>query len=440
MAGISTGVGLASGLDYTTLISQLMQIEAQPQRLLETKLSDTRVDAAAYRAVNTSLAALQTAAEALTKDTAWAPAKATTSASSVTATSTAGAAQGQITFTVDRLAATHTVISSAAWTASSSAMTLIVADADDDTAPKSVTIAAGATLDDAVKTINAAKAGVTAMAVNTGAGYRLQLTAAASGGDGVFSVSGGPAFSLLTQGGDAQLTVGGVFTATSATNTFTDLLAGTTFTISEKGASATVTVASDPAALTAAVQSLVTAANNALSAVSGYSYNGTGSTAALRGDSTLRRLTSDILSAVSSAVGGTGSAASAGMQLNREGKIDFKPETFTAKLKDDPGLARQLISGTTGVPGVAHRILGVTKTATDTTTGTLTLLAQGKDREATDLAKRIEEWDLRLELRQQTLTRQFSAMESALGTLNSQASWLSTQLAQLPSWSSSQNN
>jgi flagellar capping protein FliD len=33
------GTGLTSGIDYTSMISQLMQIEAQPQTLLKNQLS-----------------------------------------------------------------------------------------------------------------------------------------------------------------------------------------------------------------------------------------------------------------------------------------------------------------------------------------------------------------------------------------------------------------
>ena len=54
----------------------------------------------------------------------------------------------------------------------------------------------------------------------------------------------------------------------------------------------------------------------------------------------------------------------------------------------------------------------------------------------TDLQKQIDAWDLRLTMRRETLTAQFNAMETALGTLNSQASWLSGQIGSLPSWSS----
>ena len=437
MAGMNIS-GLASGLDTTTLISQLMQLEAQPQTLLRTKLTDTKADASAYRTVNSVFTTLTSAAEALTKATAWAPAKASSSSTTVSANATAGAALGSISFTVEELAATHTVIGSATWVPPTDETTLTVADADADSAAKSVKLAAGATLEQAVTAINAAKLGVTASVVNTGAGSRLQLAATASGADGTFSVTGGPAFTQVSAGTDAKLKVaGGVYTATSATNTFSDLMAGTTFTVSEKGATATVTAASDPTAVTTAVQSLVTAANSALSTIREYANNGAGSTAVLRGDSSLRALAGQIADAVAHAVGADLSPAGAGIQLNRDGTIKFDAAAFSATLKSDPDLAQRLVNGSSAVPGVAQRLLAVAKSATDTTTGTLVALAKGKDTQATDLQKRIDDWDLRLELRQQALTRQFTAMESALGSLQSQSSWLASQLGSLPSWSQS---
>jgi flagellar hook-associated protein 2 len=40
----------------------------------------------------------------------------------------------------------------------------------------------------------------------------------------------------------------------------------------------------------------------------------------------------------------------------------------------------------------------------------------------------IADWDTRLALRQQSLTQQFTAMETALSQLNSQSSWLNGQI------------
>jgi flagellar hook-associated protein 2 len=68
---------------------------------------------------------------------------------------------------------------------------------------------------------------------------------------------------------------------------------------------------------------------------------------------------------------------------------------------------------------------------TDATTGTLTLLAKGRDALADDLETRIADWDLRLAARKEALTKQFTAMETALGSLRSQSTWLAGQLSSL---------
>ena len=64
---VTLGVdGLVSGLDTTSIITNLMKVEAKPQDLLKTQLSATQAKATAYRAVNTRFDAIRTAAEALT--------------------------------------------------------------------------------------------------------------------------------------------------------------------------------------------------------------------------------------------------------------------------------------------------------------------------------------------------------------------------------------
>src|SRR5215207_5355771 len=124
MSGVSVGTGLASGTDYTTLISQLMQIEAQPQTLLKNQLAATQSQANGLRQVNTGFAALASAAKALTVATAWTAAKATSSSSAVTATATTGAAAGSLTFSVDQLATPHTLVSGQNWTKATDAFGL----------------------------------------------------------------------------------------------------------------------------------------------------------------------------------------------------------------------------------------------------------------------------------------------------------------------------
>jgi flagellar hook-associated protein 2 len=84
--------------------------------------------------------------------------------------------------------------------------------------------------------------------------------------------------------------------------------------------------------------------------------------------------------------------------------------------------------------GLATRLLDVAKGASDSTTGTLLKLAAGKDSAVEDIKDRIEAWDLRLAKRKEALTRQFSAMETALSSLKNQSTWLAGQINSLPSY------
>jgi flagellar hook-associated protein 2 len=433
---VSLSTGLISGMDTAGLIDSLIAVERNPQTLLKTKLADTKADATAYRAVNTKFDALRTAAEALTKAATWGAAKATSSSPAVAVTATSTAVPGSTSFTVDSVAARHTVVGTSAFDASAG-LGLTIADRDGDAAPQTVTIAAGTSLADTVKAINAAGGGVTASIVG---GDRLQLTATTTGADSAFDVTGG-SFGTVVEGADAKVTVQGSgsysFSATSTTNTFSDLLPGVTITVAATTTDpVTVEVASDPAAVADAVQSLVSAANAVLTSIAGYTDTKSGSIAVLKGDSTLRGLANKVLGAVSDAIGGTASAAQAGIQLTRYGTITFDKDAFTKALAADPTLTQSLVNGSSGtpaVPGVAQRLLDVVTEATDSVTGSLVVRAKSQDEAATSLQDRIDDWDRRLELRRSTLSAQFTAMETALSSLQNQSGWLSAQLKSLPS-------
>ena len=467
MAGMSVSTGLISGIDYSTMITQLMQVEANPQTLLKKQLSETQAQGAAYRAINTRFAALQTAAAALPDPTAWTASKATSSSTSVTATAGAAATPGSLTFKVDSLATSHSVISDQKWTATGTqtaadldygATTLDITPAG-STTPVSVTLdrdgSGTATLAEAAAAINAkTELGLSATAVQTAPGvYQLQVTSKTTGAS-TFTVGAADSFDVVTQGTNAQLTVGtgpGKYSATSTTNTFTGLLTDTTITVSGLADSVTVNVASDPDAVAAKVKGLVDAANGALETINAYTSKDS-ATATLQGDSTLRGLAMQIVSTIAYAAGGD-TASAAGLEMSRTGSFTFDSKAFTEKLTSDPALVARIFTGTAagkGADGVldtaddavsalgfAGKLKALAKAASDSASGSLTLLGTSSDTAVKDLQSRIEAWDTRLAMRKDALTRQFTAMETALGTLQNQGNWLAGQLAGLPSWSSS---
>src|SRR4051794_499209 len=247
MAGLQVS-GLVSNIDTTSIISQLMQVEANPQTLLKNKLVAVQADAAAYRAVNTRFAALQTAAAALTPASLAGARKASTSDSSVTASAATTAVTGISTrFAVVNLASTQTSLSSTVWNSTTAdisadpAFPMEFRDKDDNAVGVPLTLAAGDSLSTAVTKINAGNYGVKAAIQQVGANsYRLQLTSTTSGAAGAFSAvdsNGAPTLIDTADAADATLDLGGGLTATSSTNTFADLLSGVSVTVAKEAPS-----------------------------------------------------------------------------------------------------------------------------------------------------------------------------------------------------------
>src|SRR3954453_18967318 len=220
MAGMSVSTGLISGIDYDTMITQLMQVEANPRTLLKQKLAATQDDADAYRGVNTKFDALRSAAEALTKTATWASAKATSTSTDVVATAATSATPGtSATFAVTKLAQTHSMMTTGEWSSTTASVAtggpswpLTITDGTGKTA--TVSLPASGTLSDAAAAINGAGLGVKASGVQLAADrFRLQFTATTGGAAGVFTVtdSDGVANGGLvtaTQGQNAELDLG----------------------------------------------------------------------------------------------------------------------------------------------------------------------------------------------------------------------------------------
>jgi flagellar hook-associated protein 2 len=469
--------GLVSGMDTKAIISQLMQIEAQPQMLLKYQLTTSQNQAAAYRDINSLFASLSTAADALTQSASWSLTKASSSSTSVAAAATAGAQPGSISFSVDNLASGHAIISDATqkWGTATTAFglgTLTLTKSDNSTVTITPTDSDGdgtISLADAVTAINASGAGVTASAVNAGSGFQLSLASTATGAASSFSLAsstGTVGFTVLNRAVDAKITLGAggptPTAITSATNSFSGVLSGTSFTVSQAGTSATVTVTSDPDAVAGKVQAVVSAANALLAKIKANTDSSIGSTAPLKGNFSLTSLAGQVLDAVSSMVPTalvdtngnpvTSSAGSNGLQLTKDGTLAFDASAFKTAFAANPALVQAVFRGayaagaddTLNTPddvittqGVGARLKTLATMAGDKATGMLTSLAGGQDTRAKDIQAQIDDWATRLALRQKTLTDQFDAMERALGTLKNQSSWLTAQINSLPTWSSS---
>jgi flagellar hook-associated protein 2 len=435
MSSATSVDGLISGLSTTSLIQQLMQVEAVPQQNLRTKAGAQQQTQSAYQSVNTKLAAVQTAAQALSSSDTWGLATATASSDAVTATAGSGAT-GQLTFDVTKLATTHSV------TISPPSAGLMTGGGVDITigakAPAHVPVTTN-TVQGVADAINSAGLGVRAAVVQTSRGQVLQLTAVASGAAGAFTVAGfstSPA--VLTQGHDAELTVGtppsvadpnaAGYVLTSSTNTFTGVLPGVTVRANRLESGVTVTTTANAGGMADKVNALVGAVNDALTEIGKQSAwnSATKKGSPLTGDPMIRQLQQTLLSTISNGIGG-GSAATAGVSLTKDGSLKFDRQAFLDSYAADPVAAKKIATG------VAAAYQTVATNATDSVSGTITVALQGTTSELRRLNSEITDWTSRLADKQAALQKKYSNLEVSLGKLKDQSNWLAGQLAGLSS-------
>ncbi|HEY0216673.1 MAG TPA: flagellar filament capping protein FliD [Cellulomonas sp.] len=445
----TTGIdGLISGLDTTTLINNLISLEAGQQTLLKGKQSTATSLVAALQSLNTKVASLAAAATAAAKPASWATVSATSSTGSVTAATTDAAQPSSLTFSIGAVAAAQSSLAGIPTDWAGGTPTFTVTRADGTT---STVTAASTALPDILEAFNSGDSGVKASAVNTGTAaapvYELQLTGGRTGADNAFTVSyqgtGGTtqlALSEISAARDASITLfpgtAGERTVTSATNTFAGVLTGVDVTISKAETDpVTITVARNTAAVKSLASNLVSNLNTVLSEITSRTTTttttatdgGTVVTGGLfSGDSTVRMLQQSVLSSASLPVDGT-SPSDVGIVIAKDGTFTFDDTVFAAALAADPDKVQAVVSG------VASRLAALAETASNSKDGTLTLNITAQQDNVKDLTDRISDWDDRLATRRETLVKTYAALEVSLSKLNSQSTTLASQLAALTS-------
>ncbi|MDH2443846.1 flagellar filament capping protein FliD [Amnibacterium sp. CER49] len=454
--------GLSSGLDTSSIVSKLMSIEQAPQTALKTRLSTLSTYRAALQGINSQLASIASAASTASTPGGLNAFTATTDSTTVSASADATANVGSLTFTVGAVAAAQTSVTDAmtSWPDTSSATPSITITTGTGATAKSVPVTAkSANLDDVVAAINGGATGVTATKVAAGTDasgnpqYRLQLRSNSSGTANAFSVAeggsaSGPALptTTVTTAADASITLyGGTAaqqTVTSSSNTFSNLLTGVGVTVTTTSSTpVTLTIASDPSKAVASAKSLTgslvsllsTIATQSAISTSSNTSGGTTSTSTsgsvFTGDSFVRDVNSQLLSAVSAPVNGA-SLSSIGINLTKTGTITFDQDAFTKAMQSDP-------AGTMSTfQAVAQRVADAANTISAPYTGTLSTKITSEQGQESQLSSQISDWDARLATIQTQYTNEFNAMEAALSNLSAQSSWLTSQINGLSTSSS----
>ncbi len=171
--------GLASGIDSSSIISQLTAVAKKPVTQLQGKDDGYNADLSAWQQFNSSLSALQSAVTTLSAPATFSAASATSSnPAAATVTALPGAAVGAHSLSVTQLAQAQKVVTAPV----ASGSTALGRAGLFTLNGKSVAVSATDSLTDVAVKINAAQAGVSATVLNVGPGdFRLTLTSNLTG-------------------------------------------------------------------------------------------------------------------------------------------------------------------------------------------------------------------------------------------------------------------
>jgi flagellar hook-associated protein 2 len=466
MATISSP-GIGSGLDVSSIVSQLVALDKAPLTQLKTAATSFQTKLSTYGTIKSQMSALGDAAAKLSASGGWNAVGATSSnPSAVGVTVSAGAPATSLTMEVSVLAKAQSAASTAVPTGSavgSGSMTIELGTWSGSSfaagagTPVSISIAAGEdTLAEIAAKINDADAGVSATVLKDASGERLLLRSKETGEENGFRITvadddgnhtdlgglsslafsaGNTAGTTQTQAGvNAQATINGV-AITSASNRLSDTLPGMTLQLSQvTTAPVEIEVSSDLEAVRTNVQAFIDAYNTiATTLASATRYDaGSKSAGALQGDSTATGLQNALRGMMRSVTSSTpfSRLVDAGIEMSSSGKLELDSEKFDAALSGNLQGLKNLFTSVTGDNATEGFGLKIKKFATglvesDGTLGNKTKALQKSIDRNTIEQERVNDRAARNELR---YLAQYNAMDANVARLNSINSFISQQI------------
>ncbi|HWK26604.1 MAG TPA: flagellar filament capping protein FliD [Solirubrobacter sp.] len=461
-------VGMASGLDTDSIISQLMAIEQNKVTAVQWRQISVTQHKTDLNTIKTKLDAVKAAAADLSAATTWKPVQTTGSAdpTKVDVTLLGGAGIGGHTLEVDKLASSAQHGFSYTPSASAGQLTFFYGSDPNaaDNSKLTIDVAANASAADVAAAINAKEGSpVYAAVVKQNGEDRLVFSARKTGASSDFTVDvsaldGGAALSEIATfqrtGSvlNAQYRLDGGTAVESESNVIEDAVPGVRLTLKGVTSSPVSVTTSEPAVDTAGivkkVQALVDAYNAVVtstrSELTEKKVPNASSTADLQkgqlfGDYQLTSMLGQLKTQMTQIVGGLG-LSNFGVDLPKAGTLtqdgkDGKLQIDTAKLTDalnaDYTKVRDLFSGTNGGKGLSTLITDFVSSQTGTN-GVLTGRMASDDSTLKDFTDQITRLNDRMNAEQTRLKAQFAALETAMNNSQTQQAWLTSQIASLP--------
>lgn len=441
--------GKTSGIDVSSIVNQLMQIERQPEAQIQQQQSLINSKISALNSLSTQLTALYNSVNDLRDLQGAFSQKSTgsTDAAIVSASADTTAVGGTHSVTVSKLATISSSYSDYIPTGTSLAGAQITVKygSDPENPLKSDTIdipETATTLQLAASAINSGEYGVSASVVTDSHGARLVLVSKASGADGNLTVSSAAANFTNAPGVDAQLTVDGV-PVVSSTNIVTGAIPGVTLSLgaADPDTAVLISVQPDTSQASQALQNFVDAYNAAIKAINAeYTMNPTtGSEGVLAGDSMLRTLQSNLLSMAATEAKNVGqyvNLQSMGIEMQNDGTLQINSAKLSNAMSSNFADVQKFFQSIAPAGWGQNAGMLLLK-LTSPTLGPVGVDITGLNQTNRNLTDQINDLEVRMDAVQRQLTAQYSALNTLLQQYPLQMQQIASQLANLPGMSGS---
>lgn len=440
MASIQS-LGVGSGLDVNSIVTQLLAVEKQPLTRLKQVEAGVQAKISAYGNVRSKLDALEASAQKLSSAVTWSQTKVDLGgADEFIVSATGAAAEGTVDIEVLQLARKQTTAFRA--TSSTFAGTSPV---DITVAGNAVPVNPGDSLDDirdAINALNPAVTGIRASVMNDIDGSVLVMTSVDTGENASFSVTIDPALTSMlgvpaeTSARNMHVKVDGV-SLYAATNTLSDVVQGLAITANQvTSGPRTVKVQRDTASVKTSIESFVNGYNDLMTYIRQQTaFNESTKTGGLlQSDRVAVSLQSQIRSAITGSTGASNlfdRLSDLGITLQRDGRMQILDTELDAALENVDEVSKLFSRDETNstLDGVAVR-LGQLIDDLSSTDGSLALRQNGLQ---AALARNQRDQDRasdRLAQTEARLKAQYAALDTKMASLAGLGQYVSQQVQQ----------
>lgn len=432
-------------IDFNTILNAVMTQERRPLQALEARQSSLKSQATAYTTLAGKLAALASAAEKLSSAEGLSARSVTSSHESLVAAAASGeAAPGTYEVVVTSLARAQ--VTASASQAPDRDSTIVATGGSLTIGGVQVSLAGEVTLQGLANAINeTANVGVTASIVATAPGaYRMVLTGKETGAGAAFTVvnalaggaspvafgdadgdgvSGNSAADNAIGASDAVLSVNRI-AMTSASNTIDEAIPGVSLRLKGEAPGTTITIGvdGDSQRTREGIDAFVTAFNDFVTFYDDQqTASRNGDAKAIGRDVLLKGLRRELQQAMATEHPNGGQfryLSEIGLGFERSGKLRLDASRFQRAMEED-GDGVAALFGASSREGAFDALAGLLQSYTRA--GGLLQGAQSRISAQLDsLARRIDDFERRLEIRRASLQRQYMAADSVMSQLNSQ--------------------